>query len=364
MCIRDRSLGGRVRSPDVHDIERIRFLESLEAPRLFIGDTEVTAASTLTAAQAAKLQGDVLTAISINGPNLLIATVEANGNIGSQTIALSALVQDDSIGVDELDDALVARFLPTGGTDGQVLKRVSGAPAWADEAAGGSSTKEVLVDWEPTTATEIPAEQTNVPAFVEFPPASAFSRALTSDDDNKLLVFELYCAFTASATDVKREIASMLTIPASEWRNGTAFGATNSLTQTPKTAWFCPLIYNDRDGWRRGVLSKGPNSRPGGAWQKSDADSESRLPRITGLTVTLFSGGGSGAGGVGGQSGQQVGDGEVRDGTLGLEDFSDRDRAIIDPNYDLRADSTYGVLEAAVGSIHTCLLYTSPSPRD
>ena len=352
----DEPLGGRVRAPDVHDIERIRFLESLEAPRLFIGDTEVTAASTLTAAQAAKLQGDILTAISINGPNLLIATVEANGNIGSETIALSSLVQDDSIGVDELDDTLVARFLPTGGTDGQIIKRVSGVPAWADEAAGGSADTEVLVDWEPTTAFPVGDPSGGGYQFKEFPAATAFSRALTSADDNSLLAFQLYGDnINSAAATVLREIATPIIIPASDWRTAASIADDVLSTATGKDMWFCPIIYQNSEGWRRGFIGKGTNGRPGGIWQSAGSDAQ-RTPRVTGLKVTLITGSG-GSGAVGGQQdGQQVGGGEVRDGTLDLGDFNPLDRAIIDPNYDLRADSTYGVLEAAVGSIHTGLV--------
>ena len=364
----DKPLGGRVRAPQTTDIERIRFLEAIIAPRLFIGTTEVTSSGLLSAVQAAKIQGELLTAIAINGPNLLISKVEANGNIGSDTIALTSLVQDDSIGVDELDDALVARFLPTGGTDGQIIKRVSGVPAWADEAAGGSGTVEELVNWEPTTAVAFGNF-----SFQEFPSDAAFSRALTANDDDKLLIFELYGSDTNEAI---RETAATLIIPASEWRNSTAVPNTRALSVAGKRVWFLPVLYPRGDGWRRGFIAKGANGRPGGYWHSGGY--------LTGLNVWLVSGGGSGAGGVGGQSGQQVGDGEVRDGTLDLGDFNPLDRAIIDPNYDLRADSTYGVLEAAVGSIHTglvvenavrhvsanvsnlvaCLLYTSPSPRD
>ena len=341
-------LGGRVRAASTTDVERIRFLETLEAPRLFVGTTEVTAAGLLSAVQQMKIQGELLTALSVNGPNLLIAKVEANGNIGSETIALSALVPDDSIGTDELSDAMVARLLPTGGTDGQYLSRSGGNPSWVAAPSGSSGDIEELVNWEPTTNTPVEAAG----GFQELPSGAAI-RALTAADDNKLMVFALYGVNSDSNTDVKRDVASMLTIPASEWRNAASLADNADLSTTPKSTWFCPITYQIMDGWRRGVIGKGANGRPGGAWQ-AGTDTQGRSPRVTGLTVWLVSGGGT-SGGVGGQQdGQQVdSENNVRVGSIGLRFFSDRDRAIVDPQFDLYAASTLGVLEAAVGSRHT-----------
>ena len=356
----DEPLGGRVRAPGTVDIARIRFLEELEAPRLFVGTAEVTADGLLNAVQRAKLQGDILTAISVSSSNLSINRIEANGNITTDTIALATLVPDDSIGTDELSDATVARLLPPGGTDGQILARnADGDGEWIDSPSGGSSNREELLNWEPTAAfpVEVPTGTSGVYGFKTLPVNASF-RALTADDDNKLMVFELYgddLDSTDLAQDpVYREISSRLVIFASEWRNASVIPETATTATAGKKMWFLPILYQRKDGWRRGYLGKGASGRPGGIWQATGTEIANVTPRITGLKVWLASAGGT-SGGVGGQQdGQQVdSENNVRPGTLGVEEFADRDRAIIDPHFDLYAQSTLGVLEAAVGSRHT-----------
>ena len=49
-----------------------------------------------------------------------------------------------SITLDALADAVAARLMPTGGTDGQVLSRASGAAAWAAPAGGGGGGFEFI----------------------------------------------------------------------------------------------------------------------------------------------------------------------------------------------------------------------------
>ena len=353
----DEPLGGRVRAPGTADIARIRFLEETETPRLFVGTTEVTANGLLNAVQRAKLQGDLLTALSINGPNLLINRIEANGNITSDTIALSSLVPDDSIGVDELDNAIVARLLPTGGTAGQIpSKDADGNVVWIDPSA---STYEELVNWEPTTNTPVGPTDTvdgaATPRFIELPIGAAFLRNLVAADNNKQMTIEIYGDNTTTSSSVIRELSNRITILVSEWRNATAVADNALLSDVGVGGWACPLFYQRHDGWRRGYIGKGANGRVGGAWQSTGADDASRTPRITGLKVFLSAvGSGDTSGDVGGQQdGQQVQDGEVQN--IGLGDFTDRDRAIVDPHYDLYAASDIGVLEAAVGSRHTGL---------
>ena len=54
--------------------------------------------------------------------------------------AVSTLIANGSITVGKLAAALVARLLPTGGSDGQILGRASGSPAWvaAPQGTGGA----------------------------------------------------------------------------------------------------------------------------------------------------------------------------------------------------------------------------------
>ena len=353
-------LGGRVRAPGTVDIARIRFLEELEAPRLFVGTTEVTADGLLTAVQRGKIQGSVLTAISVSGPNLSVNRIAANGNITTDTIALSSLVADDSIGVDELSDATVARLLPTGGTDGQIPSRnADGDVVWIDSPSAGSLTQEELVNWEPTTTFPVGRNPSGgAPRFGEFPVGSAFARALTSADDGKLMTFKLYSDALTNPDAPIREVATYVTIPASEWRNATSVADNTEMSAVGKEVWYLPAVrQRTAPHTISGFIGKGANGRVGGIWPSSGNLDSARTVRVTGLQVWLSSVGASTSGDVGGQEdGQQVdSENNVREGTLGVEEFADRDRAIIDPQFDLYAQSTLGVLEAAVGSRHTGL---------
>ena len=147
---------------------------------------------------------------------------------------------------------------------------------------------ELLVNWEPTNVwvnaqgVDTIIEIEGGSGFFELPSDTAFSRVLTEADDNNLLTFGLYANNTNL---VIREVAAYLTIPASEWRTAPTIPATAGWASLNKRMWFLPVIFQRGDGWRRGLIGKGPNGRPGGIWAGAGY--------ITGLKVWLNSAGGT-----------------------------------------------------------------------
>ena len=116
-------LAGKIRAPQTTDISRIHFLEAVDAPRVFVGGTEVVGGRLLSAGEKSKLQGELVSSVQVLGQDLFLNTYASNGSITSQTIALTDLVPDDSIGTAELDSAVEGRLLPTGGRRGSTCGR-------------------------------------------------------------------------------------------------------------------------------------------------------------------------------------------------------------------------------------------------
>ena len=128
----------------------------------------------------------------------------------------------------------------------------------ASTGSGDSLAAEVLLDYNPSAAVQI----TNANQFQELPAAAAFSRALTSADDDRLMLIE--GVISQSSSDANGyPWSTPIIIKAGDWRNV----STTAEDATPDNVdgWFMPIQVAGWtvDHWQRLVIGKGANGRIG-----------------------------------------------------------------------------------------------------
>ena len=157
---------------------------------------------------------------------------------------------------------LVGVELPPGGTVGQVLTRIGDASGWQDLAAVTGAYEELL-DYSPSSGYQSITSQT----FVELPADFAFSRALTADDDNKLLLIAL--AMGTTATRSAEQIIATAQVTGAFWRN-LRQTANLPTASTDNFRGVSGVVIAPFDGdtsaagsWIRSIVGKGANDRLG-----------------------------------------------------------------------------------------------------
>ena len=123
---------------------------------------------------------------------------------------------------------------------------------------------ETLLDYTPGTADAI----ANANVFTELPAAAAFSRALTADDDDRMLTIEYVVGQGADAVTNRYPWSAPLCVNAGDWR--AASQTADNATPNNIEGWFngTQLAGRNVDAWQRMIVAKGANDRVGFSSQR------------------------------------------------------------------------------------------------
>ena len=156
------------------------------------------------------------------------------------------------------------RLVPTGGSTGQVVKKTATGVEWGDDATGDgvvgtALARETLIESESTSGTLTGLSADVVTAF---PTGYNLSRALTEDDDNKLMVVGISSG--ADSTDRNAPWA-WNSFYASEFRNRAATASGTEFDNLADDAFAVPFwCALNESSWSRLVLTKIGDQQFGG----------------------------------------------------------------------------------------------------